>query len=161
MRTARTNSRLFGGVCLSACWGTPLGVGLQTPLGVGLETPLVLGLETPPGVGLETPQARPLNFPPWVWAWKPARHAGIPPPPPDTCKACWDTTCNACWDTLPPRQNSWHTLLKILPCPKLRLQAVKIEKNILYPWNVNSFSGDQRRRLHIKQKWLHFTWKWI
>ena len=25
-----------------------------------------------------------------------------------------------------PGQNSWHTLLKILPCPKLRLRAVKI-----------------------------------
>ena len=30
---------------------------------------------------------------------------------------------------LPPcEQNSWHTLVKILPCPKLRLRAVKIEK---------------------------------
>ena len=29
--------------------------------------------------------------------------------------------------TLPPsEQNSWHTLLKILPCPKLGLRAVKI-----------------------------------
>ena len=28
----------------------------------------------PPG---QTPQ-----LPPWVWAWKPARHAGIPPPRP-------------------------------------------------------------------------------
>ena len=29
--------------------------------------------------------------------------------------------------TPPPcGQNSWHTLLKILPCPKLRLRAVKI-----------------------------------
>ena len=28
----------------------------------------------------------------------------------------------------PPRgQNSWHTLLKILPCPKLRLRAVNID----------------------------------
>ena len=30
------------GVCLSACWDTPLGVGLETPnKGVGLETPQV------------------------------------------------------------------------------------------------------------------------
>ena len=28
--------------------------------------------QIPPG---QTPQ-----LPPWVWAWKPARHAGIPPP---------------------------------------------------------------------------------
>ena len=27
-------------------------------------------------------------------------------------------------------QNSWHTLLKILPCPKLRLRAVNIPKGI-------------------------------
>ena len=43
----------------------------------------------------------------------PAMHVPLPcmPPPPH----------------MPPRgQNSWHTLLKILPCPKLRLRAVKI-----------------------------------
>ena len=51
--------------------GDPLGVDLETPLGVDLETPLGVDLETPLGVGLETPQ---------VWAWRPARHAGIPPP---------------------------------------------------------------------------------
>ena len=28
----------------------------------------------------------------WVWAWKPARHAGISP----------ETCCKACWDTTPP-----------------------------------------------------------
>ena len=98
--------------------GDPPGVGLETPqvwawrpprcgpgdssrpdpstshLGVGLETP-------PPG---HTPQ-----LPPHLWAWKPARQAGIPPSPEicckacrdTTCKACWDTTCNACWDTTP------------------------------------------------------------
>ena len=37
-------------------------------------------------------------------------------------------TCKACWDTKPPlphcEQNSWHTPMKILPCPKLRLRAV-------------------------------------
>ena len=31
----------------------------------------------------------------------------------------------ACTEANPPcEQNSWHTLLKILPCPKLRLRAV-------------------------------------
>ena len=29
------------------------------------------------------------------------------------------------WGRPPCEQNSWHTLLKILPCPKLRLRAVK------------------------------------
>ena len=45
------------------------------------------GIPPPPGVGPETPQARPLNSPPPVWAWKPARHAEIPPPPETCCKA--------------------------------------------------------------------------
>ena len=43
-------------------------------------TPLVVGLETSPGWGLETPSGQTPKLPPWVWAWKPARHAGIPPP---------------------------------------------------------------------------------
>ena len=94
MRTARGSSHPRGGVCLSACWDTPRRCRPGNP-------PMGVGLETPLGVGLETPQ--------------------------DTCKACWDTTCNACLDTTPHvtcEQNSWHTLLKILPCPKLRLRAV-------------------------------------
>ena len=37
----------------------------------------------------------------------------------------------------PPRgQNSWHTLLKILTCPKLRLRAVKSASKVLCFWNV-------------------------
>ena len=58
VRTARSRRRLLVGVCLSACWDTPLGVDLETP---------------PP---VQTPQ-----LPPWVWAWRPARYVGIPPPP--------------------------------------------------------------------------------
>ena len=34
-----------------------------------------------------------LGYPP-VWEWRPARHAGIPPPPLETC-------CKECWDTIP------------------------------------------------------------
>ena len=66
----------------------------------------------PLGAGLETCKACLDKHP----HWRPARHAGIPParhagiPPPPT----------------PHGQNSWHTLLKILPCPKLRLRAVII-----------------------------------
>ena len=83
----------------------------------------------PPGVSLKTPPPpvwawRP---PSWVWAWRP-------------WKACLDTTCKVCLDTNPPGdllqgmlgyhppprgQNSWPTLMKILPCSKLRLRAVK------------------------------------
>ena len=64
----------------------PLGVDLETPPGVGLETAppkarplnfLGVSLETPPPTSGQTSQAAPL-----VWAWKPERHAGIPPPPP-------------------------------------------------------------------------------
>ena len=38
-------------------------------------SPLSVGLETSPPPG-QTPQT------PWVWAWRPAMHAGIPPPAP-------------------------------------------------------------------------------
>ena len=55
---------------------------------------------------------------------------------------------------LPPRgQNSWHTLLKILPCPKLRLRAVKID-------------GLQRRphRFHVYRPppgcWIRYWGGW-
>ena len=69
----------------------PKGVGLEIPPGCEPGDPPRCGPGDPPG---QTPQ-----LPPWVWAWKPARHAGIPP---SCCKACWDTTCNACWDTTHP-----------------------------------------------------------
>ena len=108
-----------------------LGVGLDLiplnfPLGCGpVEAPgpgTHLGADTPPGssppgagippllqgmlgyhlqcmLGYHPPAARHAGIPP-------AMHAGIPPP-------------------IPCGQNSWHMLLKILPCPKLRLRAVK------------------------------------
>ena len=106
MRTTRSSSH-HGGVCKSPKADTP---GEQappqgrhpppqsshplarspssSPLGVGLDQiPLNFPLGCWPGPD-------PPKLPPWVWAWKPARHAGIlPPPPPETwCKACWDTT---------------------------------------------------------------------
>ena len=39
-------------------------------------------LHTPPPPGSGTlPDQNPHQLPPWVLAWKPARHAGIAPPP--------------------------------------------------------------------------------
>ena len=64
--------------------GDPPGVGLETPLGAGLETPRPDPSTSPLGVGLEThhPGQTP-QLPPWVWAWRPTKHAGIPPFPRD------------------------------------------------------------------------------
>ena len=78
MHNAHSSSHLLGGVCLSACWDTPQGVGLETPppLGVGLETCKACWDPTP---------------------WRPARHAGIPPamhagiPPPSNVYGILDT----------------------------------------------------------------------
>ena len=75
-----------GGVCLSACWDTPI------PL-----PPWMWAWRPPPRCGpgdlpSQTPQA-----PPWAWAWKPARHAEIPParhaeiPPPPLMHRILDT----------------------------------------------------------------------
>ena len=71
--------------------------------------------QTPPGVGLETPLARPLSFPLGV---------DLETTPPDTCKTCWDTTPPLLFP--PPPDRILDMLLKILPCPKLRLRAVTI-----------------------------------
>ena len=38
----------------------------------------------------------------------------------------------------PCEQNSWHTLVKILPCPKLRLRAVKKQKIYWLPDNYGT-----------------------
>ena len=67
--------------------------------------------------------------------WRPAaRHAGMPP------------AVHA--GIAPPReQNSWHTLVKILPCPKLRLRAV----NITFPFrseNIQHVKKLHRDKFH-------------
>ena len=135
MRTARGSSRPRGGGSASVHAGihNPPRYGPGDSPGCGPGNPLVVGLETPQVWAWRTLQV-------WVWRspWPDpsasppgcgpgdlphARHGGIPSPM-GTCKACWGTTCNACWDTTPCEQNSWHTFLKILPCPKLRLRAV-------------------------------------
>ena len=109
---------------------SPLSVGLETrqqpPPGVGLETPHQTPPPTSPGVGLETPwpdpPALPLSVgletpprpdcptPPWVWAWRPP-----PNPDPPTCPPPPGVGLET--HPLPREQNSWHTLLKRLPCP--------------------------------------------
>ena len=55
------------------CWEIPPGCGSGDLPGVGLDPP--------PGKGLEIPLWPDPSTPPWVWAWRPARHAGILPSP--------------------------------------------------------------------------------
>ena len=110
---------------VAVCWGVSASVlaGIPPP-GVGLETLLRpgCGLGDPHGCGPGDLQGMLGYHPP---PRRPARHAGIPPamhagiPPPPHPPPC--------------EQNSWHTLLKILPCPKLRLRAVIriIDKSII------------------------------
>ena len=93
MRTARSSSRLLGGGSASVHAGIPPQVWAWRPPWVWAWRP---------------PRPDPLTSP-WVWAWRPARHAGIPRPQRPARHA-----------GIPPPphgQNSWHTLLKILPCP--------------------------------------------
>ena len=126
MRTTCSSSHLLmGGVCLCACW--------DTPLSVGLETPLRCRPEDPPRCGPGDPRPDPSTSPPWVWAWRPcqarplnfplgvglktpqARPLNFPPGcgpgdlqgmlgnhPPGDLQTCLDTTCNACWETTSP-----------------------------------------------------------
>ena len=113
---------------------SPLCVGLETPLGqIPLNFPLGCGsgdlpgqipLNFPLGCGPgDPPWPDPPQLPPWVGAWKSARHAGIPPP---RAAARHGEIPPAMHAGIPPpcEQNSWHTLVKILPCPKLHLRAV-------------------------------------
>ena len=88
------------------------------------------------------PGPDPPQIPPWLWAWTRSPSTsplvvgletplGPDPPGPGT-PPCW--------------QNSWHALLKILPCPKLRLRAVMkyfihctgyiIPTSFLKTWNI-------------------------
>ena len=51
---------------------------------------------------------------------------GTPPGPDPPPRAGTPAGAGTPWTRPPCGQNSSHTLLKILPCPKLRLRAVKI-----------------------------------
>ena len=106
MRTARSSSHRGGGGAgpdlsqfLPWVWAWTWSPSIS-PLGVGLD--LI-----------------PLNFPLWCGpdppSWDQTPRTRHPPTPgPDTPHR----------DQTPPEQNSWHTLVKILPCPKLRLREV-------------------------------------
>ena len=61
MRTVRSSSRLLGGVCLSACWDTPLQAWTWTPPGPG--HPLGLGLDTPAHVNRMTDRCKNITIP--------------------------------------------------------------------------------------------------
>ena len=65
MRVAHGRSHGGGGVCLSACWDTPLGMNLETAPSVGLETPPPAGPRKlpPPGYGPGDLQCM-LGYPP-------------------------------------------------------------------------------------------------
>ena len=89
MRTARSSSRQGGGSASAHAGIDPPGVGLQTPQPDPLNFPLGCGPGDPPGQiplnfplecgPVDPPWPDPPQLPPWVWAWKPARHAGKPP----------------------------------------------------------------------------------
>ena len=72
--------------------GDPHGCGPGDPLRCGLGDPPGQTPQLPPGCGPGDTPRPDSQLPPWVSAWKPARHAGIPPPPPlmnrmtDRCK---------------------------------------------------------------------------
>ena len=68
----------------TACSSSRHGGGLNTPLGADPpweQTPLLEQALSRCGPG-DLPRCGP-GDPSWVWAWKPARHAGIPLPPRD------------------------------------------------------------------------------
>ena len=64
-----------------------------------------------------------------------------------------------CQGDPPCGQNDWHTPVKILPCPKLRLRAVKTEDKLVSQ-NSESFSllGFLLKTVHIQ---LSIRWSGI
>ena len=129
-RTRMHSSRMHT-ACSSSHWG------MSASVHAGIHTPWVWVWSPPPRCEPGDPPGQTPQLPPWVWAWrppwpdpstyplvrawKPARHAGIPPPLEICCKACWDTTCNACWDTNPPSHvNRITDTCKNITLPQLR-----------------------------------------
>ena len=143
------------GVCLSACFDTLPRVWPGNPWVWAWRPPWVWAWrpprcepETPLWCGPGAPQAKLLNFPPGCGPGDPPRPDPLTSPLGvglGTCKACWDTTPPGYLQGMlgyhpPCGQNSWHTLLKILSCPKLRLRAVKRTMDKLFsPWGDPGF----------------------
>ena len=124
-RTACSSSRLPGDLPQCMLGYTPLGVGLETP------SPWVWAWRPPwpdpststLGVGLETPGLTP-QLPPWLWAWRPplARPLKLLP-------GCGPGDLQGMLGYHHPpncEQNSWHTLLKILPCPNFVVDKTSV-----------------------------------
>ena len=67
----------------AVCWGGCLPqcmLGYTPGCGPGDPPLQARSLNFPPECGLgDPPPGQTPQLPPWVWAWKPARHAGIPP----------------------------------------------------------------------------------
>ena len=98
---------------------------------------VLIPLNFPLGCG---PGSDPPQFPPWVWAWRGVSLRGG--------ASFWET---------PRGQNSWQTLQKILPCPKLRLRAViiqtdKIQKDYSWPIVMHNLT------LRINTQIFNFDW---
>ena len=104
-------------------WRLPLARPLNLPSRCGPGPPQARPLNFSPGSGPGDPPSQTLQAPPWVWVWKPARHAGIHTPPLETCKVCWDTTCKACWD-IPPHEQNHTDVLKHNLAPTLSFKIV-------------------------------------
>ena len=72
-------------------------------------------------------------IPPTCWPYLIVSR-GVCPPPPPWMQTPWRQIALVMWPVMhagrptptPRGQKEWHTLVKILPCPKLRLQTVKI-----------------------------------
>ena len=67
----------------------------------------------------------------------------LPDADPPACGPLGHVTCDACWKAnhppLPAGQNEWHTLVKILPCPKPRLRSVIIRAKCFKKVDVPAF----------------------
>ena len=93
MRTSRSSSQRGGGLPQCMLGYTPPDVGMAPTLGVdqrppgcgpGTSPPWVWAGRTPPQVwAWRHPPSQTPQLPLWVWACKPARHAGIHAPPRD------------------------------------------------------------------------------
>ena len=154
MCTACGSSHQLGG--LPQCMlGYSAGCGPGNALGVGLETPSWVWAWRPPWpdpssstwVWAWRPPGQTPHALPWVWCWRLARHARIPLP-----RDLQDMLGYHPWKPprqagIPParhagipsphRQNSWHTLLKILPCPNFIVDSNYVTGSTLFQSNVS------------------------